>query len=421
MPASRINQSHAPHQEAVHRRIEALKPKMVSFLRQFVSIATVNPPGDRYLECVQFVEKKLKALGLKTRIHRVPKAVQEKLIPGSKDHPRYNLVARWDVGARKTLHFSGHYDVVPAGDGWKTNPFKPVLKGNKMIGRGTSDMKGCNTAVIFAVEALVACRQRPPWNLELSITADEETGGEAGLGHLVRSKIIAPDAAVLMEGGGGDSLGYGHRGTLWAHVTVIGKSGHGSNPESGINAVEKAADLMQAFKKYQRRLSKKKTRLLTNKIGRSPSLTIGGATSGGGSVNIIPGRFSFSLDRRLIPEERISKVKSEITAVIKTAKKRDADLNVEVAYQLLGNAAYTPPQRHIIKVAKAAHKAVTGRASTYYLCAGMTDMRYLTHDGKVPTVGYGISGGGAHSNLEYVNLDSIVDTAKIYAEIALRM
>ena len=97
----------------VQSRIDKLKPELLDFTKRFCRFATVNPPGHHYLECVRFLEKKLRSLGLKTRILRVPPKVQSKLVPGLDAFPRYNLIARWDAGAKRTLHYTGHYDVVP--------------------------------------------------------------------------------------------------------------------------------------------------------------------------------------------------------------------------------------------------------------------------------------------------------------------
>jgi len=405
----------------VHRRIEALTPQMVNFTKRFCQIATVNPPGNRYLECVRFLEKKLRTLGLKTKIHRVPPAVQRKLVPGLDAYPRYNLVAHWGVGARKTLHFTGHYDVVPPTSGWKTDPFKPHVKEGKLIGRGTGDMKGCNSAAIFAVQALKASGVRPPWNIELSFTADEETGGYAGLGWLVKSGKIRPDAAVLLEGGSGENIGYAHRGVLWLNITVLGKAGHASNPKNGINALEKACGLIRDLKKLERLYAGRRSRFLAGPLARRPTLMIGGVSGGGNKINTIPDMFMFSIDRRLLPEEKLGRVKAEFLRVIRQAQRRDKDLKVQVEYPLYVAPGWTKPHEQIIKVAQAAHKMVRGKRSRLRMSGGFTDMHWLTNDGGVPTVGYGVSGGGAHSDFEYLNIASLPETAKIYSEIALRM
>lgn len=417
MPRLAASGTHAK----VQARIDKLKPELLEFTKRFCRFGTVNPPGNLYLECVRFLEKKLRSLGLKTRILRVPPKIQSKLVPGLNAYPRYNLIARWDVGAKKTLHYTGHYDVVPPTSGWKTDPFDPRVRGDKLIGRGSVDMKSSDAAAIFAVQALMESGVRPAWNIELSFTADEETGGYAGLGWVVKSKAIRPDAAVLLEGGSGDQIGYAHRGVLWLNLTVIGKAGHAANPKNGVNALEKACGLIRELQTLDAVYARRKSRFRAGKMARRPTLMIGGVSGGGGKVNTIPDRFSFTIDRRLLPEENLAKVKAEIMKVVKRAQKHDKDLKVKVEQLLYVQPGWTKLGAPILRVAKAASRAVTGQPSRYRMTGGFTDMHWLTNDGKVPTVGYGCRGGGAHSDFEWVSIASMVEMCKVYAEIALRM
>jgi len=408
---------------AVHARIERLGPALCRFTERFCAFPTVNPPGRSYHDCVQFLREKLDAIGLHTRCLRVPKRVQRALLPGSDDYPRYNLIGRWDVGAARTLHFNGHYDVVPITGGWKGDPFKARRRGDKLYARGSCDMKGPDSAAIFAIQALKESGVRPPWNLEISLTADEETGGEAGLGHLVRSGAIAPDAAVLCEGASGDCVGYAHRGVLWLELTVHGVAGHGSHPRGGVNALEKACALIARLRKLDRVYAgaDRRSAYLAGRAARRPSIMIGGVCHGGGKVNTIPDRFSFTLDRRMIPEERKADVLREIKQVIAEGKRADRELRVSVRELLHVPAGTTDPDAAIVQIARRAVKAVRGRLPRLRMGGGFTDMHWLSEDGGVPTVGYGVQGGDIHGDAEWCSMADLVATAKVYAEIALRM
>ncbi|GMV80363.1 MAG: acetylornithine deacetylase [Planctomycetota bacterium] len=409
-----------PQAAAAHARLDALRKDLLDFTARFVAIDTTNPPGRNYLACCEFLAAKLKSLGLKPQILRVPPHEQAPLAPGLDDYPRYNLIARWDVGAKRTLLFTGHYDVVPATSGWKTDPFKPYVKQEKLYGRGTSDMKGCDAAAIFAVQALQESGQTPPWNVELAFTADEETGGYAGLGWLVKSGALKADRAVLLEGGSGENLGIAHRGVLWLEVTVHGKAGHAANPKNGINALEKALPLIRRLKRLERAYASRKSAYLGAKHARRPTLMIGGVCGGGGKINTIPDAFTFSIDRRLIPEDRLSEVKRELAEAIKDAQRDDPDLKVSVKYLLYVESGHTAPDEPIVATALEAYRAVSGKRAKLRMTGGFTDMHFLTRDGKIPSVGYGAQGGGAHSDLEFLSLASQVQTAKFYAEMAVR-
>jgi len=405
----------------VHQRVRKLQSQLVAFLKKFLEIPTVNPPGARYGDCIGLLEKKLRGLGLETKVYRVPKAEQERLNPGYAEYPRYNIVARWDTGAKKTLHYSGHYDVVPATLGWKTDAFKPYIKGNKLVARGTQDMKGCDTAALFAVQALLESGAKPAWNIELSFTADEETGGQAGLGWLVHKKLVKPDAAVLLEGGAGDDIGYSHRGVLWSEYTVYGTPAHGSNPKGGINALEKAIFLIGEMKKLERAFAKRRTKFLADGAAKTPTIMFGGVSGGGAKVNVIPDRFRFTIDRRVIPEEKKAQVKAELERIVRAAQRKDRELKVSVREFCWVDPGITKLGAPILENTLAAHRAVTGRRGRFRMMAGFTDMHYFTEDAGVPTVGYGVKGAGLHGDFEYCTLDGLREAASIYAELALRM
>ena len=408
--------------EPVRRRIAALEKRMLAFARQFCSIATVNPPGDHYTECVEFLADKFRGMGLETRIVQPSQAAQRKVLPGHEAWPRPSVIGRWDVGAKKTLHFTGHYDVVPGTAGWKSNPFKPRVRGRRLIGRGTDDMKCSNTCAIFAVQAIKEAGVRPPWNLELSFTPDEETGGELGLGWLVKSGKIKPDAAVLVEGGSGPDLGYAHKGVLWLDVTVIGVPGHACNPRGGVNALEMACRLIRELKTLERVYARRPTSFRVNRAAlQRPTIMIGGIAGGGGKINTIPDRFHFTIDRRVSPEEKGSEVKAEIMAVIRRAERRNPRLQVDVKPLLFVPPGWTDLDDPFVNLAAAAFRAVRGRAPRFRMTPGFTDLHWLTQDLRIPGLMYGTTGAGAHSDFEYTEIPSMAPTARFYAELALRM
>ena len=411
-----------PEAGRTHRRLERLQKRMLAFAKQFCSIATVNPPGKRYTECVEFLADKFRRMGLKTRAVRAPWAVQKKVLPDSRDYPRPSVIGRWDVGAKKTLHFTGHYDVVPATAGWKTDPFAPVVRGRRLIGRGTDDMKTSNTCAIFAVQAIKESSITPPWNIELSFTPDEETGGELGLGYLVKSGKVRPDAAILCEGGGGRDIGYAHKGVLWLDVTVIGKPGHACDPRGGVNALEMACRLIRELKALEKAYARRPTSFRVSRAAlRHPTIMIGGISGGGGKVNTIPDRFHFTIDRRISPEEKVREVKAEIMAAIRKAQRRNRKLKVDVKQLLFVPPGWTDLDSGFCGIVRSAHRAVTGGSVRFRMTPGFTDLHWFTKDLGIPALMYGTTGKGAHSELEYTEIPSMLRTATVYAEIAMRM
>jgi len=319
---------------------------------------------------------------------------------------------------------TGHYDVVPPTSGWKTDPFKPVIRGNRIYARGANDMKGSNAAAIFAVQAMMNAGVTPPWNIEFSFTADEETGGELGLGYLVKAGKIKPDAAIVLEGAGGATIGYAHKGVLWLEVTVIGKSSHACVPGNGVNALEMACRLIDEFGPLRAAYRKRRTAYrMAKDVYKQPTFVIGGILGGGsGKVNTVPDRFHFSIDRRISPEEKVAEAKGEIMSVIRRAKQKHRHLKVKVKQLLHVPPGWIDPDHEFCKTAQAACRAVTGKPTRLRMTPGFTDMHWLSQDAKVPTILYGAGGGGgAHADQEHTIIPAMLKGARVLIEIASRM
>jgi succinyl-diaminopimelate desuccinylase len=135
---------------------------VVGLLSRLISVPTVNPPGENYGEMAELLRGELEALGLRVEVHRVPDEVVERYYPWARGHPRYIVLARLSGdGEGPVLHFNGHYDVVPPGQGWSMDPFRPVVRDGRVYGRGASDMKGGIASIVAAVRALVDSGWRP--------------------------------------------------------------------------------------------------------------------------------------------------------------------------------------------------------------------------------------------------------------------
>jgi len=396
--------------------LERNKSKVISLVSGLIEIPTVNPPGENYEEIVGLLERECKKLGLVTRKYITPKPILDKykISGGSK---RISLVADLNAGHKKVFHINSHYDVVPATDKWKTDPFKAVVKGGRVYGRGSEDMKGNIASVLFALKALRDCGVKPKINIQLSFTPDEEIGGRTGLGYLVSKGLVKADYA-MSEGCSGNRVSIGNKGILWAEVEVIGKSAHGSMPHKGVNSFERMNMLVNELEKLKNKISAKKTKYnMRDAVSKSPSFVMGGFIEGGCKVNVIPGVTKFSIDRRLIPEENINAAKKEIEAVIKKFNSRYKDSKVNIDFVSQGSPVVSGNDEEFFKAAAESIKFVTGKKADFSVMPGATDMRYFMQKG-VPSLGYSASGGEKwHSDNEFVYISSLVNTAEVFALI----
>ena len=172
--------------------------------------------------------------------------------PGDSDrYPRWNVIARRE-GRRPgpCVHFNSHIDVVEAGAGWSFDPFGGAVRDGRVYGRGACDMKGGLATSIVAVEAFLALHPDHPGAIEISGTADEESGGYGGVAYLADRGIMARpriDHVIIPEPLNKDRVCLGHRGVWWAEIETKGRIAHGSMPFLGDSAIRHMGAVLDAF------------------------------------------------------------------------------------------------------------------------------------------------------------------------------
>src|SRR5580693_4879837 len=153
--------------QQVFQMIDARRDELIELTRELIRIPTVNPPGDLYQPCAEFIGRRLSERGFAVNYVRAAGT------PGdSERYPRINVIARREGNvAGPCVHFNSHIDVVQTGAGWTFDPFAAVIRDGKIYGRGACDMKGGLAASIIAVEALIDSGAQLPGTLEISGTA----------------------------------------------------------------------------------------------------------------------------------------------------------------------------------------------------------------------------------------------------------
>jgi succinyl-diaminopimelate desuccinylase len=389
-------------------------------LQALVRRRTVNPPGENYDGITAFLAHELVALGLATRRFTLPAALLKKhLPPEQRSYPRFNVLGRWDAGAAKTIHFNAHYDVVPAGGTWRHgDAFSGVLERGWIYGRGAADMKGSIASLLLALRALRATRTPPRCNVEVSFTADEETDSALGSDWLVRHAGLRADYAVVMEGAEGGTICCGHNGVLWFNVTVHGRAAHGSEPDCGINALEKMSALVIALKEYKKFLARRTFITPAGKAMR-PTLNIGGvfAAGPGGKINTVPALASFTLDRRVLAVENHAAAERELRAVVAAAARKIPHCRITVEKISENFACFTPPVHPFFAAMAASVGRVRRTKPVFNLSTGFNDIHFFSHHLKIPALGYGPAGENYHAVDERAPVGDLVKTAKIYADL----
>src|SRR5580698_10660779 len=318
-----------------HDFIDQNTPALLGRLRRLVGIPTVNPPGENYEAVTGYLTRELGNVGLSARRYPIPGPVLRRTLPADQHgYPRYNVIGKLKVpGARKTIHFNAHYDVVPVSGTWRHgSPFSGAVEKGLIYGRGTADMKGSIASLLTALDALVQTRTRPSMNVEVSFTADEETDSFLGARWVVDEAPIRPDYAIVMEGGEGDEVCCGHNGTLWMEVTVHGRAAHGSKPQDGVNALEKMSALVGELEHYKRVIGRRRFVTPEGKT-MQPTINVGGvfASGPGAKINTVPAQASFSIDRRVLPIEDHARAERDLRSYLRAAAGRIPGCRITVA------------------------------------------------------------------------------------------
>jgi succinyl-diaminopimelate desuccinylase len=390
-------------------------------LQRLVRFPTINPPGAHYDEITRWLDSELARVGLASRRLGISRTLLRRTLPPEQQaFPRFNVLAKWRVpGAKRTIHFNAHYDVVPVSGRWKHgDPFSGAVERGWIHGRGTADMKGSIASLLTALAALRATGTTPRMNVEVSFTADEETDSALGTGWLVRHAPIRPDYAVVMEGGEGRKVCCGHNGTLWVEVTVHGRPAHGSQPEHGINALEKMAALVRELERYKRALARRTWHTPEGKTMR-PTINVGGVfdCGDGAKINTVPALARFTIDRRVLAVEDHHAAERELREFLEAAARRIPQCRISVRKISENFACFSAPEDPFFAAMAECVGRVRGERAVFNVPTGFNDMHFFSHHLKIPTLGYGPDGENYHAVDERAKVDELVASAKIYAEL----
>jgi acetylornithine deacetylase/succinyl-diaminopimelate desuccinylase family protein len=383
------------------------------FTAALVAVPTENPPGRRYRECAQLIAKKLGSLGLPSELVRAPAAK-----PASKhDEPRWIVLSSLGDG-RRTLYFHGHYDVVPAAH---PRQFQPVVKNGVLAGRGSADMKCGIAAMMYAMAALKELRLPLDGKIGLVLVPDEETSGPGGSRYLVECGRLGQDGIGMFTPEPTSGVIWNAcRGAISMRVTVRGRPAHVGLHFRGVNAFEHAMQVADAFAALKRRVARRETRFaIRPAAARRSVLLIGGQAVGGTNFNAVPAEFSFTLDRRINPEESLAREKRALLAVIERFRQGGIKLDAHIFQE--EPAAGVSPREPVARVLAQSARAITGRMPRFEMCPGLLEIRYYAQRG-VPAFAYGPGQLElAHGPHESVVLNKVYEFAAIYALAAARI
>jgi acetylornithine deacetylase/succinyl-diaminopimelate desuccinylase family protein len=393
--------------------IDAHFDEQVRFLQALIQVPTDTPPGNNAPHAERTAEL-LQGFGFEAEKHVVPTAD----VQAAGLQSITNLVVRRKYGnansTGKTLLLNAHGDVVPPGDGWTHDPYGGEIDNGKIYGRAAAVSKCDFSTYAFAVRALEAVAKPTAGSVELLFTYDEEFGGEVGPAWLLKHNIIRPD--LMIAAGFSYQVITAHNGCLQMEVTVHGKMAHAAIPDSGVDAMQAVVRILTAL--YEQNALYKK--ITSNVEGIShPYLNVG-LIEGGTNTNVIPGRVSFKLDRRMIPEENPVEVEARLRQIISATAAHIPGVSVDVKRILLANAMQPlAGNKPLVDAIQKHGQTIFGEAIPALGTPLYTDVRLFCEAG-IPGVIYGagprtVLESNAKRADEHLNLEDLRRATKVIA------
>jgi succinyl-diaminopimelate desuccinylase len=416
--------SDLPH-DALLSAIAARRDDLVTLTQDLIRIPTLNPPGLHYHDICAYLDARLSAEGFTTEMIRAVGA------PADSDrYPRWNLVARREGGSPgDCVHFNSHHDVVETGHGWTVDPFGGEVREGRVYGRGACDMKGGLAASIIAAEAFIDTYPDFPGAIEISATADEESGGYGGVAYLAEKGYFDParvQHVIIPEPLNKDRICLGHRGVWWAEIETHGRIAHGSMPFLGDCAVRHmGAVLAEMEATLFPLLASKRTEMPVVPEGAKQSTLNINAIHGGEPVQqddytglpapCVPDRCRITIDRRFLIEEDIAEVKAEITAMMERVKATRPAFSYEVRDLFEVQPTMTDRDAPVVRSTAAAIERVLAKHADFVVSPGTYDQKHIDRIGRLKNcIAYGPGILDlAHQPDEWVGIEDMLDSARI--------
>ena len=358
--------------------IDAHFDEEVKFLQELVRVPTDTPPGNNAPHAERTAAL-LEAFGFAVEKHPVP--AQQVKDYGLESLT--NLIVRRRYGDGPTVALNAHGDVVPPGDGWTHDPYGGEIEDGKLYARAAAVSKSDFASFTFALRALEAVAQPTKGTVELHFTYDEEFGGLLGPGWLLSQGLTKPD--LMIAAGFSYEVVTAHNGCLQMEVTVHGKMAHAAIPDTGIDALQGAVHILNDL--YAQNALYKQVTSGVEGITH-PYLNVG-RIEGGTNTNVVPGKVTFKLDRRMIPEENPVEVEAAIRRVIADAAAQCTGITVDIKRLLLANAMQPlPGNRPLVEAIQKHGEAVFGEPIPAMGTPLYTDVR-LYGEAGIPGVIYG--------------------------------
>jgi succinyl-diaminopimelate desuccinylase len=400
----------------VHIRLESYTSDMVKDLGNLIKIPAIGPKsgGGGEVAKAEFLLDMISNFGFGD-IQRID-------VP-DEDAPhkiRPNIIARVFTKAEsaKNIWIVTHLDIVPEGDLnlWDSDPFEPIVKDRRIYGRGVEDNGQEMIASLYAVKALLDEGITPKYNINLAFVADEETGSDFGIKPLIEKGLFQKDDLIIVPDAGnkeGTLIEVAEKSIMWLKIRTIGKQCHGSRPHTGNNAHYAA---MRFGSKVRDELYKKYSE--ENELFDPPKSTFEPTKKEANvpNVNTIPGEDIFYMDCRILPEYDPEEVFEFIKTISQTISQETGAKFEFERPEYKPAAPPTSPDSPVVLLLKESISQVY-KTKPYAGGIGGGTCAAIFRRAGYPAVVWGKIHQVGHAPNEFVEIDNMVNDAKVYATL----
>lgn len=369
-------------------------------LQELVRINSVNPSisseGKGEAAIAIYLARVLSDMGLEVAVHEPQPA-----------RPSVVGIIRGSGGGH-SLMLNAHIDTV--GVEGMSDPFSGAIRGRKLFGRGAYDMKGSVAACVGAMRALASARTFLPGDVMVALVADEEFASIGSADLLGRYR---PDAAIVTEPSA-LQICVAHKGFIWLEVETTGRAYHGSQFQHGVDANMRMGRFLHELESVERDLRRRQPHPYVG----PPSLHAA-TLKGGTGLSIYAASATLQIERRTIPGESTEQAIGDIAAIIERLSEQDGSFKATMKTLLVRDAFEISPSAEVVRSLSSAATNVLGDAPKYIGENPWMDSALLAAAG-VETVVFGPDGTGAHSDDEWVDLDTVAQLSQILADTAVR-
>lgn len=403
----KIRQYFDSHADSVREQILSLLSEMVK--ERTINVTTEQLPQHPFLaqrgeehRVAAIVTRELEKLGIRHEAH-------------SRQEGRPNVIGhlgRNENGRR--LMVASHMDIVPAGDGWETDPYVMTVKDGFAYGRGVLDNKGPLAASLVAARILkeVLGEDAIGGEFQLAALSDEEAtdpdGVDYGIHFLLERNLVDATFAIIPDiGENMRSIDVAEKGRAVVKIQALGKQAHGSTPERGVNAVYRMARLVHEIEELSLRHEEHPV------LGR-PSLNLG-QIQGGAAPNIVPGECTIYLDIRTVP----GMTREGLLAQLQTCCDRVGKDWFRMELQAWSEPHAIDPNNVLVSAIQSNSATLLGLRPEPFGMGGGTFAKALNLHGVV-SVGWGPGDDEAfHVANEYVEIKQLVDFTQLLCLVSL--